>query len=57
MINNNSNYLGCGDLTVDTLETMLELISKSSVLKNFTFNKYTGSFFKFNNKNKEYNNL
>ena len=57
LYNNNSNYLGCGDLTVDTLETMLELISKSSVLKNFTFNKYTGSFFKFNNKNKEYNNL
>ena len=53
LYNNNTNYLGCGDLTVDTIETMMELISKTSLLKNFIFNEYSGSFFKFNSKNKE----
>lgn len=43
-------YLGCGDLTVDTLEGMNALLSKDNGLKEFTFDKYSGVFYKFNNK-------
>ena len=45
-------YLGCGDLTVDTLDTMIQLLSKESGLKDFSFKSYTGSFYKFNDKKK-----
>ena len=46
----NRKYLGCGDLTVDTLDGMLKLLSKDSNLKDFTIDSYTGSFYKFNDK-------
>ena len=43
-------YLGCGDLTVDTLEGLNNLLSQENGLKEFTFDKYSGVFYKFNNK-------
>jgi len=43
-------YIGCGDLTVDTLEGMNYLLSKDGGLKEFNFDKYSGIFYKFNNK-------
>jgi hypothetical protein len=33
----NKKYLGCGELTVDTLDTMLELLSKEAGFKEFSF--------------------
>ena len=44
-------YLGCGDMTVDTLEGLNNLLSQEKGLKEFTFDKYSGVFYKFNNKN------
>jgi|UniRef100_A0A6C0EDL4 hypothetical protein len=50
----NDKYLGCGDLTMDTLDGMMKLLSKDSNIKEFTINSYTGCFYKFNdNKNKK----
>jgi hypothetical protein len=46
-------YLGCGDLTVDTLEGMNKLLSKTDGFKEFTFDNLSGIFYKFNNKKKE----
>jgi hypothetical protein len=46
----NNKYLGCGDLTVDTLDSMIQLVAKDSPMKNFSFNLYTGTFYKFNEK-------
>jgi len=52
----NNKYLGCGDLTIDTLDGMLQLLSKDSGLKEFEFKSYFGSFFKFNDKNEKKEN-
>jgi hypothetical protein len=46
----NNKYIGCGNLTVDTLDSMLMLLSKNSNLKDFSFKSYTGSFYKFTEK-------
>ena len=46
-------YLGCGDLTVDTLEGMNKLLSKTDGFKEFSFDNLSGIFYKFNNKKKE----
>ena len=46
-----SNYLGCGDLTIDTKDGMDQLLQNED-LKNYTFNvdsvEYTGQFYQFN---------
>lgn len=42
-----SKYLGCGDFTVDTKESMDRLISKDD-LKNFTFGSFNGSYYRYN---------
>lgn len=44
-----NNLLGCGDLTVDTVEAMKKLLSKDG-LKDFSFDSYSGTFYKFNSK-------
>jgi len=41
-------YLGCGDMTVDTKDTMDKLLNKESVLKNFTVGTLTGTFYRYN---------
>ena len=41
-------FLGCGDLTVDTLEGLNNLLSLEKGLKEFKFDKYNGVFYKFN---------
>lgn len=43
-----SKYIGCGDFTVDTLESMNSLISKEGGLRDFTFGSYSGSFYRYN---------
>lgn len=47
----NDKYLGCGDLTVDSLDGLNKLLSKDNGLKHFEFDSYKGSFYRFNNKN------
>lgn len=42
------NYLGCGDLTVDTKDSMDKLLNKESTFKNFTLGGLTGTFYRFN---------
>jgi len=42
-------YLGCGDMTVDTLDGLNNLLSQEKGFKEFTFDKYNGVFYKFNN--------
>lgn len=42
-------FLGCGDLTIDTKESMDKLLDKDG-LKNYTFDKYSGTFYRFNKK-------
>jgi hypothetical protein len=45
-----NKYLGYGDLTVDTVDGMNNLISKTNGLKEFTFGSYKGTFYRFNAK-------
>ena len=45
-----NNLLGCGDLTVDTVDGMKKLLSKDG-LKEFTFDSFSGTFYRFNSKN------
>lgn len=49
LYNNKSSYMNCGDLIVDTIDAMKELISKDSTLKQFKTDKISGSFYRFNN--------
>lgn len=42
-------YLGCGDFTIDTKESMDKLLNKDEC-KTFNFDKYTGINYKFNKK-------
>jgi hypothetical protein len=52
-----NKFLGCGDFTVDTLDSMNSLLSKESGLKDFTFGSYSGTFYRFNgNSKKDKNN-
>lgn len=41
-----NNYIGCGDLTVDTLEGMNSLLNNE-----FSFSSYSGTFYRYNNSN------
>ena len=45
----NTKYLGCGDFTVDTKESMDKLISKDG-LKNYTIDTLSGTFYRYNRK-------
>ena len=44
-----NQYVGCGDMVLDTHEGMLVLL-KNEELKNFTFGELSGEFRKYNNK-------
>ena len=48
----NKKYLGCGDVTLDTLDGINMLLSKDSGLKYFTIESLSisGTFFRFNSK-------
>jgi hypothetical protein len=46
---NGGKFLGCGDFTVDTKESMDKLIDKDN-LKNYSFDKYTGVNYRYNKK-------
>ena len=43
-----SQYLGCGDLTVDTKDSMDKLLNKEGSLKNYTVGSLTGTFYRYN---------
>lgn len=43
-------FIGCGDLTVDTLQGMNTLLSKEAGFKEFTFETFNGTFYRFNNR-------
>lgn len=49
--NTNGKYSGSGDLTVDTVDTMMKLIDKDDSAQSFCFNDIKGAFFRFNNNN------
>jgi len=42
-------FLGCGDFTIDTKESMDKLLDKDT-LKNYTLEKYNGTFYRYNKK-------
>jgi hypothetical protein len=44
----NNTYLGCGELTVDTLEGLNIILSDTH--KKFEFDTFTGNFYKYNKK-------
>ena len=46
-----NNYIGCGDLTVDTLDGMNTLLNKDGGVKDFSFGNFTGTFYRYNNTN------
>ena len=46
----NNKYIGCGDFTIDTKESMDKLLNKDDGLKQFTLDKYTGTYYKYNKK-------
>jgi hypothetical protein len=43
-------FLGCGDFTIDTKESMDKLLDKEG-LKNYTIEQYSGTFYRYNKKN------
>jgi len=45
-------FLGCGDFTIDTKESMDKLLDKEG-LKNYTCDKYSGTFYRYNKKNEQ----
>lgn len=47
---NTGKFLGCGDFTVDTKESMDKLLDKET-LKNYSFDKYSGVNYRYNKKN------
>jgi hypothetical protein len=47
---NGGKFLGCGDFTVDTKESMDKLLDRES-LKNYSFGKYSGVNYRYNKKN------
>jgi hypothetical protein len=49
----NDKYIGCGDLTIDTLKDAIRLLSPTEYLKDFSFNGYSGSFYKFTEKKQD----
>jgi hypothetical protein len=46
----NDKFLGCGDFTIDTKESMDKLLDKEG-LKNYAFDKFTGTYYIYNKKN------
>ncbi len=44
-----NKYLGCGDFTVDTKESMDKLLDKDG-LKNYSFDSYSGIYYRYNKK-------
>ena len=46
----NNKYLGCGDFTIDTLESLINILSKEQQNKEFSFKSYSGIFYKFTEK-------
>ena len=47
-------FIGCGDFTIDTKESMDKLLNKDE-FKVFSFSKYTGINYKFNKLNDQTN--
>jgi hypothetical protein len=45
----NASYMNCGDLIIDSIEVMNNLISKESKLKQFKLTNMSGTFYRFNN--------
>lgn len=47
---NGGKFLGCGDFTIDTKESMDKLLY-TETLKNYSFDKYSGVNYRYNKKN------
>ena len=47
----NDKYLGCGNFTLDTIDSMKTLLLKDGGLKNFSFDGLTGTFYRYNMSN------
>jgi hypothetical protein len=45
-----NKYLGCGDLTVDTLDSLSALLSKDKETTEHLFGKFSVTFYRFNNR-------
>jgi hypothetical protein len=45
----NNQYLGYGDFTIDTKESLDKLLNKDE-FKNYTFNNYSGTYYRYNKK-------
>lgn len=45
----NGKFIGCGDFTIDTKESMDMLLNKDT-LKQYSFDKYTGVYYRYNKK-------
>lgn len=50
-----SGYIGCGDLTLDTKESMDSLLDSEGSLKEYKFDGLEGKFFRFNKKERKPN--
>jgi len=46
----NKKYLGCGDLTIDSIEGLNKILTKENGLKEFKIDNLSVVFYKFNNK-------
>ena len=51
-----NNYLGCGDLTVDTLDGMNHLLQKDGGCKEFSFDGLSGTFYRYRATNRDRTN-
>jgi hypothetical protein len=48
-----NNFLGCGDLTVDTIDGMNYLLQKDDGCKEFNFDGLSGTFYRYRANNKD----
>jgi hypothetical protein len=51
-----NNFLGCGDLTVDTLDGMNHLLQKDGGCKEFSFDGLSGTFYRYRATNRDRTN-
>ena len=51
----NNKYIGCGEFTIDTKESMDKLLDKDGELKKYTMDKYSGSYYRYNKKQEQPN--
>jgi hypothetical protein len=49
----NNKFIGCGEFTIDTKDSMDKLLNKDNGLKQYTFDKYSGTYYRYTKKQQD----